>query len=512
LRHPGLVPGEVFWSPAGRLVLLTDPNRQTLRSCFDRHQKNGQAGIPRTQLLSWLRIAAEALDELACDQGLFHLGLNPVNMVVEGDRLLLADFGLVPLVWMPTGQPVTVLNQRYSAPELAANTLSSSSDQYSLALIYAEMLTGIYPRINRPGSRSGSHHRPGAPGRTSNTHRMARVVDLDFLPTGDREILAQALHDDPTQRFPSCLALIQALEAVTVVATPEDADPFVNLPLVLPFKCLLDRSMPNDLNMPLPGQIVAQWISAIVGHLKEETYENVRFWNHPDGTWEYQCPIQFHAGLTRCKLEGFRQHWNAQTISEDATSFVFKVFTEAPAKRFWSVRKNTGNTGMGLEILIQISAASMPVHLSETTIRIRSFGKDNGEVDKVRRQQMVLVPRLFQSLRGFLQASPEQRAQQRFPFPGTLRVCPILPNLEVAGVIEAHGRNISQGGMSFLVPSEMQLEFVYLQLHQAPEASALALLARVVRMQPTADGRYDVGVTFQVDAPPINEKTQGPAH
>jgi len=137
---------------------------------------------------------------------------------------------------------------------------------------------------------------------------MARVVDLDFLPSGDREILAQALHDDPAQRFPSCTALIQALDAMTVVAAPEQAEVVPGtLPLVLPFECLLGKPMPPENEIPQPAEVVAQLLAAIAGQVTQETSENVRFWQQPDGAWEYRCPIQLHTRLVRCKLEGFRQ-------------------------------------------------------------------------------------------------------------------------------------------------------------------------------------------------------------
>src|SRR5207248_9376638 len=60
-------------------------------------------------------------------------------------RLVLADFGLAQLFWLPGGQPVAQRNARYSAPELFDGN-PGRSDQFSLAILYHEMLTGAHPR------------------------------------------------------------------------------------------------------------------------------------------------------------------------------------------------------------------------------------------------------------------------------------------------------------------------------------------------------------------------------
>ena len=61
-------------------------------------------------------------------------------------RLWVADFGLIPLVWLPTGQSAATLNGRYAAPELFDRRPSRSADQYSL----------------RPDLRRDAHRHPPA--------------------------------------------------------------------------------------------------------------------------------------------------------------------------------------------------------------------------------------------------------------------------------------------------------------------------------------------------------------
>jgi serine/threonine protein kinase len=163
LRHPALPPTEVCWSAAERLVLVTDGHKQTLRDRFEACRAAGRPGVPRDELLRHLRAAAEALDALHEWHGLCHLGLHPSNLLVQDDRLWVADFGLVQLVWLPTGQLAGPLNARYAAPELfepSEGGPGPGADQYSLALIYAEMLSGAPPRPQRPDS-AVPHPAPG---------------------------------------------------------------------------------------------------------------------------------------------------------------------------------------------------------------------------------------------------------------------------------------------------------------------------------------------------------------
>src|SRR5262249_50304912 len=128
----------------GRLIVLTDFVETTLWSRYRSCRSQGLSGVPRAELLHSLACVAETLDALAREQGIQHLGLSPRSVLLDEDRVLIADFGLTELLWAPAGQPVAELNARYSASELFRNIQSPTCDQYSLALIYHEMLTGTH--------------------------------------------------------------------------------------------------------------------------------------------------------------------------------------------------------------------------------------------------------------------------------------------------------------------------------------------------------------------------------
>jgi hypothetical protein len=162
-------------------------------------------------LLADLRAAADALDTLSRAHGLFHLGLSTRTLLLVGEQVQLADFGLAQLLWLPGGQAIAQLNARYSAPELFAGRASSACDQYSLALIYHELLTGALP--SAPSVKA----KPAGP-------------RLERLPEVDRPIVARALSVDPRKRWESCLAFVDALESAALEGAPAAAGTFVPRP------------------------------------------------------------------------------------------------------------------------------------------------------------------------------------------------------------------------------------------------------------------------------------------
>jgi serine/threonine protein kinase len=259
LHHPALPPAEVFQGPEGRVVLITDHLGQALRERFDQCLAEGLPGIPRPELLGYLGAAARALDTLYREQGLLHLGLNPSNLLLDRGELRVADFGVVQLAWLPAGQSVGPLNGRYAAPELLEDQVSPTADQYSLALIYAEMLSGLPPRPPpRPPAAGGP--RPGSglyrrPGSRSGVRAPARF-GLDLLPATDRPALARALDADPGKRFASCGALVEALEAAAAGGAAAQ-DLYRCLPPVIPFGSLLGEPAAPD--TPLPRWASSSW-------------------------------------------------------------------------------------------------------------------------------------------------------------------------------------------------------------------------------------------------------------
>src|SRR5207237_6389888 len=100
---------------------------------------------------------------------------------------------------------------RYNAPERAKGLITRSCDQFSLAVIYQEMLTGKHP------------FRGGSP--SLGKGKVGRDPDLEPLPTSDRGVVARALETDPEKRFTSCVDFVRALRSagIRVGSRPTDA-------------------------------------------------------------------------------------------------------------------------------------------------------------------------------------------------------------------------------------------------------------------------------------------------
>src|SRR5207302_2430558 len=121
---------------------------KSLHDTYVECQNAGLVGIPRDSLLRYLRDAAEALDHMNEKHNLQHLDIKPRNLFLVSDRVKVADFGLVNSLGRQNGNgagPLGGVTPLYASPETFQGKISARSDQYSLAIVYAELLTGQRP-------------------------------------------------------------------------------------------------------------------------------------------------------------------------------------------------------------------------------------------------------------------------------------------------------------------------------------------------------------------------------
>ncbi len=105
------------------------------------------------------------------------------------------------------------LTALYCPPEALNGRPSGHSDQYSLAIVYQEMLTGQLPFGGRTAAQLAAQHLHSPP-------------MLAVLPPSDQPIVARALSKNPDQRFPSC-----RMFADTLVAFEESRSTSVRRPV-----------------------------------------------------------------------------------------------------------------------------------------------------------------------------------------------------------------------------------------------------------------------------------------
>jgi len=249
VRHPFLLSLERIEVLEGRLVIVTELADGSLKDRFDQAVQSGGPGIPRGELLGYLRDSADALDYLSDQHSLQHLDVKPENMLLLAGHIKVADFGLVKEIQDTQASLVGGMTPLYSAPEVFQGRPTSFSDQYSLAVLYQEMLTGLLPFNGTTAAELTLQHMHDEP-------------DLSSLPLADRYVLARALSKDPLQRYASCGELVQAL--LNVDKTSESNSGEWNARPTVPLSP--DHSVPNPaIKKSRPGTMTQVFDDDLIG-------------------------------------------------------------------------------------------------------------------------------------------------------------------------------------------------------------------------------------------------------
>ena len=126
------------------------------------------------------------------------------------NHVKVADFGLLNSLATKNDHAEIKLSSGavtpiYAAPELFHGRISRHSDQYSLAIVYQELLTGTLPFDGKNGRQLLLQHTQTEP-------------NLHALSDADRPVVARALAKKPEDRFPSCLDFVRALQSDRIAA------------------------------------------------------------------------------------------------------------------------------------------------------------------------------------------------------------------------------------------------------------------------------------------------------
>ncbi|HYC82773.1 MAG TPA: serine/threonine-protein kinase [Solirubrobacterales bacterium] len=184
LDHPAVVPifdsrevdGELL--VAMRLVAGGD-----LRRLIDR-----DGPLPSERATALLGQVADALDA-AHAAGIVHRDVKPHNVLVEGDRAFLSDFGLAKALdesGAASGTSVVGTAEYMSPEQWRGGSVGPAADVYSLGCVLFEAVTGVPPYARRESDTEPE------------------------IPAGLEDVIERAVAKDPGDRFHSAGALIAA--------------------------------------------------------------------------------------------------------------------------------------------------------------------------------------------------------------------------------------------------------------------------------------------------------------
>jgi len=186
-------------------------------SLRDRLKREGR--LPLEEALRITSEAGRALD-YAHREGVIHRDIKPENILLtlDGDTLV-ADFGIARALGGPAESRLTQAGlalgtPAYMAPEQATGdrSVDARTDQYSLAIVCYEMLTGHPPFEGTTGAAVIAH-RFAAPIPTVRAERTD-------VPEAVERALQRAMALDPADRFGTVAELLRALGAATASTPP----------------------------------------------------------------------------------------------------------------------------------------------------------------------------------------------------------------------------------------------------------------------------------------------------
>ena len=241
LQHPHILPLIDSGEAAGMLYYVTPyVEGESLRQRLE-----GAGPLDLAQTVDMVSALASALEH-AHASGIIHRDIKPENILLSQGEPMLADFGIafagpdlanerLTATGLSLGTPA------YMSPEqaCASPVVDSRSDQYSLACVVHEMLTGE-PPFAGPAPQEMLARRLSEP--------YPRLDSLGTLPHTVRAALSRALARSPTDRFASVAEFVRALRVGT---SPR-----------LPLSSRTQRSvLAGGVLLALVGLAAAAWIS-----------------------------------------------------------------------------------------------------------------------------------------------------------------------------------------------------------------------------------------------------------
>ncbi|HWP32697.1 MAG TPA: serine/threonine-protein kinase, partial [Solirubrobacterales bacterium] len=186
LDHPAVVPVFDAREEDGELIVaMRLVEGGDLRKLIDR-----EGPLEAARAIAFLGQIAEALDA-AHAAGIVHRDVKPHNILIEGDRAYLSDFGLAKAYGgTGGGSSASVVGTiEYMAPEQwRGERVGPAADVYALGCVLYEALTGVVPFARREAGTEPE------------------------MPRGMEAVIERAVAKDPAERYRSAGELIDEAE------------------------------------------------------------------------------------------------------------------------------------------------------------------------------------------------------------------------------------------------------------------------------------------------------------
>jgi len=214
IRHPYILSIERFDIIEGQLMIVMELADRNLWDRFQECRSQGLPGLPRDEVLRYMDESAEALDLMNSHYQIQHLDIKPQNLFLVHNHVKVADFGLAKDFEGIRATVTGGVTPVYAAPETFEGWISRFCDQYSLAIVYQELLTGVRPFAGTNTRQLLMQH-------------LSATPDVSALPPQEREIIARALSKKPDERYPTCTDFVKAIResALAPVAKPAPETP-----------------------------------------------------------------------------------------------------------------------------------------------------------------------------------------------------------------------------------------------------------------------------------------------
>src|SRR5437773_6944333 len=138
VRHPYILSLERYDIIDGQLLIIMELADRNLWDRYKECRNQGLIGIPRDELLGYMREAGEALDLMNNQYQLQHLDIKPQNLFLIHQHMKVADFGLVKDLEGSQASVTGGITPVYAAPETFDGRVMRFSDQYGLAIGFHE--------------------------------------------------------------------------------------------------------------------------------------------------------------------------------------------------------------------------------------------------------------------------------------------------------------------------------------------------------------------------------------